>query len=74
VALLVVPVLVFLGALIGQDMNLVFSRFELIAIIAAVLVTRTLTIDGSSNWLEGLMLVAVYLMLGVGFFFVPSAG
>jgi Ca2+:H+ antiporter len=73
VALLVAPVLVFLGALIGQDMNLVFSRFELIAIIAAVLVTRTLTIDGTSNWLEGLVLVAVYLMLGVGFFYVPPA-
>jgi Ca2+:H+ antiporter len=71
VALLVAPLLVFLGALIGQDMDLVFSRFELIAIVAAVLVTRTLTIDGTSNWLEGLMLIAVYLMLGVGFFFVP---
>jgi Ca2+:H+ antiporter len=72
VALLVAPVLVFLGALIGQNMDLVFSRFELIAIVAAVLVTRTLTIDGTSNWLEGLMLVAVYLMLGVGFFYVPA--
>jgi Ca2+:H+ antiporter len=70
VALLVAPVLVFLGALLGQNMDLVFSRFELIAIVAAVLVTRTLTIDGTSNWLEGLMLVAVYLMLGVGFFYV----
>jgi Ca2+:H+ antiporter len=74
VALLVAPVLVFLGVLTGQDMNLVFSHFELVAIIAAVLVTRTLTIDGASNWLEGLMLVAVYLMLGVGFFFVPPVG
>jgi Ca2+:H+ antiporter len=73
VALLVAPVLVFLGYVIGQDMNLVFSVFELVAIIMAGLVTRTIISDGGSNWLEGLMLVAVYLMLGVGFFFAPEA-
>ena len=68
VALLVAPVLVFLGYLMGQDMELVFSQFELVSIILAVMVTRTLILDGASNWLEGLMLVAVYFMLGVGFF------
>jgi Ca2+:H+ antiporter len=72
VALLVAPALVFLGSLLGQDMNLVFTQFELVAIILAVLVARTLIFDGSSNWLEGLMLVAVYLMLGVGFFYAPG--
>ena len=72
VALLVAPVLVFLGYLMGQDMELVFSQFELVSIILAVLVTRTLIVDGTSNWLEGLMLVAVYLMLGVGFFYAPA--
>jgi Ca2+:H+ antiporter len=72
VALLVAPALVFLGSLLGQDMNLVFSGFELVAIVMAVLVSRILIFDGSSNWLEGLMLVAVYLMLGVGFFYAPA--
>jgi Ca2+:H+ antiporter len=72
VALLVAPALVFLGAFLGQDMNLVFSQFELVAIILAVLVARILILDGSSDWLEGLMLVAVYLMLGVGFFYAPG--
>jgi Ca2+:H+ antiporter len=74
VALLVAPALVFLGSLLGQDMDLVFSQFELVAIILAVLVTRIFILDGSSNWLEGLMLVAVYLMLGVGFFYAPGSG
>jgi Ca2+:H+ antiporter len=72
VGLLVAPLLVFLGVAFGQDMNLVFSRFELVAIIFAVFVTRILIFDGASNWLEGLMLVAVYLMLGVGFFYAPG--
>jgi Ca2+:H+ antiporter len=72
VALLVAPVLVFLGYLIGQDMNLIFSQFELVAILLAVFVARVLIFDGASNWLEGLMLVAVYFMLGVGFFYAPG--
>jgi Ca2+:H+ antiporter len=71
VALLVAPALVFLGAAIGQDMDLVFSGFELVAIILAVVVTRILIFDGACNWLEDLVLVAVYLMLGFGFFYAP---
>ncbi len=71
VALVVAPVLVFSGYLLGQEMDLLFTRFEIIALILAVLVTRQLTSDGQSNWLEGLMLVAVYLMLGFGFFYLP---
>jgi Ca2+:H+ antiporter len=72
VALLVAPVLVFFGFIMRQHMNLVFSQFELVAIVLAVLVTRLLIADGKSNWLEGLMLVAVYLMLGFGFFYAPG--
>jgi Ca2+:H+ antiporter len=72
VALVVAPVLVFCGYLLGQDMDLLFTRFEIVAIILGVLLTRHLTVDGQSNWLEGLMLVAVYLMLGFGFFYLPA--
>jgi Ca2+:H+ antiporter len=72
VALLVAPVLVFLGVLMGQKMDLIFSPLELIAIVMAIYVTRTLTYDGESTWLEGLMLVAVYVMFGVGFFYHPG--
>lgn len=72
VALVVAPVLVFCGALLGQDMDLLFTRFEIVAIILGVLLTRQLIVDGQSNWLEGLMLVAVYLMLGFGFYNLPA--
>ena len=73
VALVVAPVLVFAGALMKtkETMDLLFSGFEVAAIALAVYITRNLTIDGESNWLEGLMLLAVYLMLGFGFFFLP---
>jgi Ca2+:H+ antiporter len=71
VALLVGPVLVFTGYFLGQDMNFIFSQFEIVAIGLAVLVIRALTYDGASNWLEGLMLIVLYVMLGFGFYHMP---
>jgi Ca2+:H+ antiporter len=73
VALVVAPVLVFAGALLGQPMDLVFSRFEIVAVGLAVLVTKQLIGNGRSNWLEGLMLVGVYAMLAIGFFYLPAS-
>lgn len=72
VALLVAPVLVFASRLTGHPMDLLFSRFEVVAIAIAVVVGRTITVDGESNWLEGTLLVAVYAMLGVGFFYLRA--
>ncbi len=72
VALLVAPVLVFAGYFMGQDMNLLVSPYEMWAIIMAVYVARNLIYDGSSNWHEGLVLIALYFMLGIGFFHLSS--
>jgi Ca2+:H+ antiporter len=71
VALVVAPILVFAGYFMGQEMNLLFTRFEMWAVVLAVFITRTLIYDGESTWLEGLMLIAIYLMLGFGFFHLP---
>ena len=72
VALVVAPVLVFAGYFLGQDMNLLFTQYEMWAVVLAVFITRTLIYDGESTWLEGLMLIAIYLMLGIGFFHLPA--
>lgn len=72
VALVVTPVLMFSSYFMGQGMDLLFSRFEIVAIILAVHVTRQLLQDGRTSWLEGLMLVALYLMLGFGFYYLPE--
>ncbi len=75
VALFVAPVLVFITLMMtGQPLLLVFSSFELIAIFAAVLVTAFVSLDGESNWLEGAMLLAVYIIVAIAFFYLPSAG
>jgi Ca2+:H+ antiporter len=72
VALLVAPVLVFLGVIMGKDMNLIFSPLELVAIVMAIALTRGLTYDGESSWLEGLMLIGVYLLFGIAFLHQPA--
>jgi Ca2+:H+ antiporter len=71
VALLVAPILVFAGYFLGQDMNLHFTPYEVWAVMMAVFITRTLIYDGNSTWLEGLMLIAIYFMLAMGFFHLP---
>jgi Ca2+:H+ antiporter len=56
----------------GNPLTLIFNQFELIALIAAVVVAALVSSDGESNWLEGVALIGVYLILGVGFFLLPS--
>jgi Ca2+:H+ antiporter len=72
VALFVAPVLVFAGYLMGQSMDLHFTAFEIVAIVLAVSTVNNLTADGECHWMEGVMLMAVYLMLAIGFFFLPA--
>src|SRR5262245_59669625 len=72
VALFVAPVLVFVGYLMGKPMDLHFTAFEIVAIVLAVAIVSRQTSDGECHWMEGVMLIAVYLMLAIGFFFLPA--
>jgi Ca2+:H+ antiporter len=69
VALLVAPLLVFAGVILGQNMNLVFSPFEVAALGLTTIVTAIITLDGESHWFEGAQLLAVYGMIAVGAYF-----
>jgi Ca2+:H+ antiporter len=69
---MVAPLLVIAGVLMGLDMNLRFSSFELVGVILSVIIARSVIADASSNWLEGVLLIGVYLMLGFGFFHIPA--
>jgi Ca2+:H+ antiporter len=68
VALFVAPVLVILGALMGQPMDLVFNPLEVAAVSAAVGISALIALDGESNWLEGALLMIVYFILAISFF------
>jgi Ca2+:H+ antiporter len=71
IALFVAPVLVLAGWFMGQPMDLDFNPFELVAVAVSVLIANSISSDGNSNWLEGTLLLATYVVLGLAFFFHP---
>lgn len=72
IALFVAPILVFISLLLGNPMQLIFNEFELLALIAGVIIAVFVSEDGESNWLEGAELLAVYLILALAFFLLPA--
>lgn len=72
VALFVAPVLVFVSYIFGKPMNLHFSTLEVVAVVVSVAVVALIVQDGESNWMEGVLLLAVYIILGLTFYFLPE--
>ena len=70
VALLVAPALVLAGIVLGREMNLVFTTFEVVALGLATIVSAIVTLDGESHWFEGMQLLALYLMIGAAAWFI----
>jgi Ca2+:H+ antiporter len=71
IALFAAPVLVLVSFFVGPfPMALVFNGLELGAIVLAVLIANQVTQEGESTWFEGLQLLAVYVVLGLIFYFV----
>ncbi|ORY55321.1 Sodium/calcium exchanger protein-domain-containing protein [Leucosporidium creatinivorum] len=67
IAVGVIPVLVIVGWIIGQDLTLFFENFETIILFVSIFLVNILITDGKSNWLEGLMLVALYFIIALAF-------
>ena len=70
VALFVAPALVFFSLLVGHPMTFIFTPLEVGAVALATIIAALLTTDGRSNWLEGLELLGVYVIVAVSFFFI----
>ncbi|WP_373539979.1 calcium/proton exchanger [Chamaesiphon sp.] len=71
IALFVAPVLVLAGYILGKPMDLNFNPFELVAVAVSVFIANSISSDGRSNWLEGSLLLAAYVVLGFSFYFHP---
>lgn len=69
IALFVAPLLVFLGLIMGQPMNLLLSPFELILLGLSVIIVNIIALDGESNWLEGAQLLSAYGIAAIALFF-----
>ena len=73
IALFVTPLLVLVSRFIGpRTMDLVFTPAEVLAVFLAVMITGQIAADGETNWLEGVQLLAVYLILAIVFYFLPE--
>jgi Ca2+:H+ antiporter len=71
IALFVVPVLVLLSStLTGNAMNLVFGPFSLVALVMTAMIANYISADGICHWLEGVLLIAVYLLIAIAFYFI----
>jgi Ca2+:H+ antiporter len=70
IAIFVVPILVIAGILLNKPFSLVFTVYELAVVFLSAIILNLIAHDGKSNWFEGIMLTAVYVMIAVGFFFI----
>ncbi|MDV2994664.1 MAG: Ca(2+)/H(+) antiporter [Chroococcidiopsis sp. SAG 2025] len=68
IAMFVAPALVLVGQAMGQPMNLAFDTFAVLGVGVAVLMTNSVSTDGKSNWLEGVLLLMTYTMLLTAFY------
>ncbi|KAJ1847550.1 hypothetical protein LPJ70_001475, partial [Coemansia sp. RSA 2708] len=72
IALFVMPVLCILGWIIDQPMSLYFSPFTTVVLFITVLLVNYIIGDGRTNWLEGLVLIIAYVIIGVAYFLYPK--
>jgi len=68
IAMLVTPVLVFLSFGMGNHLTMMFNYYEIAAVSLAVVIAQFISLDGESNWLEGALLVAAYVIMAIAFF------
>jgi len=69
VALFVAPAVVFISLALGRPMDFIFSGFEIGAVAIATVVLAVISLDGRSNWLEGLQLISVFVIIALAAFF-----
>ena len=72
IALFVAPLLIFLSYVFGRPMDLEFTMPEVVAVVASVYILFQISGDGETNWIEGIQLLSVYVILGILFFYLPE--
>ena len=73
IALFVTPVVVLLGWILQKDMSLYFTLFETVSLFVTAFVVNFLVLDGRSNYLEGALLTAAYVIIALAAFFYPDS-
>ena len=71
IAVFVAPLMIMIAWMWGVPLTFEFGILETIAVFLAVSIANLIAADGKSNWLEGLMLLSTYAVLGLAFLFHP---
>ncbi|KIO31158.1 hypothetical protein M407DRAFT_19786 [Tulasnella calospora MUT 4182] len=72
IALFVIPFLVLLGWIIGQPLSLFFDIYETVVVFVSILVVNYAISDGKTNWLEGLVLMIIYVLIALTTWYYPG--
>jgi Ca2+:H+ antiporter len=70
ISLFVIPILLFVSQIFHFGFTLIFSIFEIVSMIFAVMIVNYLSADGRCNWMEGAQLLSVYFIIAIAFFFI----
>ncbi|KAK2611737.1 hypothetical protein N8I77_005061 [Diaporthe amygdali] len=73
IAIFVTPLIVIIGWIMNKDMSLYFTLFETISMFVSAFIVNFLVLDGRSNYLEGALLCAAYVIIAVAAFFYPDS-
>ncbi|KAL8631271.1 hypothetical protein Q9189_003035 [Teloschistes chrysophthalmus] len=73
IALFITPVIVLLGWILQKDMSLYFSLFETVSLFVSAFIINFLILDGKTNYLEGALLIAAYVIIALAAFFYPDS-
>lgn len=71
IAVFVAPLMVVIAWFMNLPLTFEFGILETIAVFLAVTIANLTAADGKSNWLEGLLLLGTYAILGLAFYFHP---
>ncbi len=69
ITMFVAPLLVLASSFFPKPMSLQFNLFEVLTVAMTILITNSIVNDGQMNWLEGLLLLVTYAVLGTAFYF-----
>jgi len=72
IALFVIPFIMVLAWILGKPLTMLFDPYESVALFLAVITVNYVVQDGKSNWLEGMILMCLYVILGTTFWFYPG--
>ena len=72
IAIFITPLVVILGWIMNREMTLYFTLFETVCLFVSAFIVNFLVLDGRSNYLEGALLCAVYIIIAVVAFFYPE--